>query len=133
MSLRQLPKCLRIDAVAFLDPMRNVIKHMARTGQLQAGPEHAGAADAVDVVVTVDDDRPVLADGLGDPLGGLADAGKRLGIVQAAQLGLEERGRPLRVVQSAVDQELRHERRDSSTSAECRDPTRIKRPEPPAS
>ena len=57
LRLGQLAEGLGVDAVAFLDPVRDVVDDVAGTGQLQAGPEDARAADAVDVVVAVDDDR----------------------------------------------------------------------------
>ena len=82
MLFGQPPEGLGVDAVAFLDPVRDVIEHVAGAGQLQAGPEDARAADAVDVVIAVDDDRPVVADGPDDPLGRLDDARQRLGVVQ---------------------------------------------------
>ena len=92
--------------------------HLAGTGQLQAGPEDARAADAVDVVIAVDDDRPVFADRPDDPLGRLDDSRQRLGIVQAAELGLEEGHGPLRLLDPPVDQQLGDQRRDPGAPAE---------------
>ena len=105
--------------------------NLACAGQLQAGPEHAGAADAVHVVIAVDHDRPVLPDGPDDPLGRLHDSRQGLGVVQAAQLGLEERDGPLGLLDPAVDQQLGHQRRDPRTPRECQDLIRIKGLQPP--
>ena len=55
---RQPPERLGVDAVAFLDPVRDVIVDVLGARQPEAGPEDARAADAVDVVIAVDDDLP---------------------------------------------------------------------------
>ena len=73
MLFRQPPQGLAIDPIAFLDPVGNVINHLAGAGQLQAGPQDAGAADTVHVIIAVDDDGPVFADGPDDAFGRLDD------------------------------------------------------------
>ena len=55
---------------------------------------------------------PVLADRPDDPLGGLADARQRLGVVQAAELRLEEGDGLFGLFDPAVDQQLGDQRGD---------------------
>ena len=112
MLFGQPPQGLAVDPIAFLDPVRNVINHLACAGQLQAGPEDAGAADTVHVVIAVDDDGPVCADGPDDAFGRLDDARQRLGIIQLAELGREEGHGEVRLIDPSVDQQLGSQRRD---------------------
>ena len=109
---RQLAQGLGIDPVAFLDAMGDVVLDVGGPGQPQARPQDAGAAHAVDVVVAVNDDLAIIPDRPDDPLGGLDRAGQQLGVVQASQPGLEKRPRSGRVVDAAIEQKLRDQRRD---------------------
>ena len=130
-SLGQPAQGLGVDPVAFLDPVRNVIVHVTGAGQFQTGPEHARAADAVDVIIAVDDDRPVRVDRPDDSLGRLAHSRQRLGVVQAAELRLEERLGLLGLLDPPVDQQLGDQRRDPGAPGERHDPARIKRLDDP--
>ncbi len=80
-----LPQRLGVEAVSFVDAMRNVGVHL--TAEERDGmPEDAGGGDAVNVVIAVNDDFLAVADGPGDPCrrGGQARQQRRIGQRQKA-------------------------------------------------
>ena len=78
-----------IDAVTFFDAVRNVVADVRGAGDLEAFPEDAGAADAVDVVVAIDHDSTAVANGLHDEAGGGGGAGDLFGVGEGAEFGIE--------------------------------------------
>src|SRR5205807_4320295 len=63
----QSPQRLAVDPVALLDAVRDVIGDVPGAGQLQAGPQQARTADAVDVIIAVNDDPTAAPDRAHDP------------------------------------------------------------------
>ena len=127
---RQPPERLGIDPVALVDPVGDVVVDVLRPGQAEAGPEDARAADAVDVVIAIDDDLPALADRRGRS--GRPRRRRRGGIsgsCRLAQLRLEERPGRVGVFDPPVQEELRQQRRHARLPAQRRDPRRIVRPQ----
>ena len=132
-SSAKLPEGLRIDPVALVDAMRDVVLDLAGAGQPKARPENARAANPIDVVVAVDHDLSILANRTDDPLGRQGGARQKLRVVKAAHLGFEEGDGPRRVVDAAVDEQLSDQRRELRASAQALDAPRVVRLQPPAS
>ena len=92
------------DAVALLEATGQERLDLAAQEPQHLDGERRGA-DAVDVVVAVDDDRPACRDRTLDQRTGLGDVAQRERIVQRA-VALEERPRRVRIGQPAPDQHL---------------------------
>ena len=78
-----------VEAVAFFEALGDVVVDVAAE-EGDGVPEDGGGGDAVDVVVAVDDDFFLVADGLVDALGGFEDAGEEGGLMEMVEAGGEE-------------------------------------------
>ena len=102
---------LAVEAVAFLDPMGDIeIDLGAEQGQQL--PEDGDAGDAVDVVVAVDGDLLFLLDGLAQAGDGRLDPRHMGRPDQLGQLRLQEHVALGGLRDPAIEQHLRHQRRD---------------------
>ena len=121
---------LGVQPVAFVDAMGDVVAGLGAE-QFQAEPEDGRAADAVDVVVAVDGDRPPGRDRVEDPLGGRGAAGQRAGIAERGEFRVEEVAHGRRIGHAPADQQLGHHRRDSRGVLQGRDAGRVVGVDPP--
>jgi len=82
-----------VDSVAFFDAMGDVGADVCGGFKAFEGVvEDAGGGDSVDVVIAVDDDLLVVAEGVDESLGAGIDAGHEAGVVEVGELGFEEGG-----------------------------------------
>ncbi len=128
---RQRAERLGIDAVTLIDAVRDVILDVVGPCQLQAGPENAGSANAIDVVITVDDDLSTLANGPDNAIGRLGGAGKCFGVVKTVTPRLQKGPSTGGVGDAPVQQELGNERGQSRGTAQAVDPVPVVRAKVP--
>ena len=96
---------LGVQAITFFQPMRNVeIDHAAEVSD--GVPENGAGGDAVDVVVAVDDDLLLVANGPGHALGRLGEARNAGRIMQALQARPQKFMAILRLMNAAIEQKL---------------------------
>ncbi len=100
-----LPQGLGVDAIPFLQAVGHVERDPA-AGQGQQVPQDGRRGNSVDVVVSVDDDRPSLLDLTGDDSGGFDGPGERLGGQQSFELGVQEGSDGLGVGHASVMENL---------------------------
>ncbi len=80
-----------VEAVAFVDAVGDVVIDVG-SGGFEGVPEHGGAGDAVDVVVAIEGDFFVGADGVNDAIGGGVHVGEEIGGEEVFEFGVEEGG-----------------------------------------
>jgi hypothetical protein len=82
-------ECFGVEAISFVDAVGNVIIDFAAEG-FDGVPENGGGGDAIDVVIAVDDDFFLIADGAGDALGGEGQVWDEGRVGQSFGAGAEE-------------------------------------------
>jgi hypothetical protein len=100
---------------------------VARAGQLQAGPQDARPARAIDVVIAVDDDLFLGPDRLHDPLGGLDRAGQEGRVVEAVATCAEEEASAVGAAHAPIQEEVGDQGRQAGLAAQGLDPVAVVR------
>lgn len=106
-----------IEAVAFIDAVGDVDVDVG-PGGFESMPEHGGAGDAVDVVVSVECNLVLFANGAGGTLGGGAHVGQEPGRVEIFELRFEEGGGGGGIGEAAVDEEAGDEGGEAELACE---------------
>ncbi len=109
-----------VEAVAFIDAVGDVGMDIGGGGG-EGVPEHGGAGDAIDVVVAVEGDFFLVADGGGDAVGGDVDVGEEGRGGEIFELGIEEGEGGGGVGDAAVEEEAGDEGGDLEFAGEGRE------------
>ena len=126
----KVPKCLRIDAVPFVEPIRDVEARLG-TGDTEAFEQDRRRAHPVDVVVAVNADRLAVPHGVDDDLSRAFDPRKQSRIGKRRKASFEIFAAGVFVVDAAVDEQLPDRLRHAERLRQRDRPRRILRAKTP--
>jgi hypothetical protein len=102
---------LKAQAIPLVQPVRQVIIHGPTKASQHLG-QQSRRGHPIDVVITEDDQRFAALAGAKEPFDRRSHVGQQERIGQLLQARLEKTANALRIVQSAIQKALRHQRRN---------------------